>query len=204
MIEIGKKNLLYGGRNSGKTYETISFIIDRAISNNENSIIFRYSATYNRHLLESVKKRLEKIGIDFDYVCNNLKKEITFKNGVTIYFDFLEGMREELFVTPNKIYKNVFIEEAEQIPVHQLHEAIKSLQYDTLIACVNKFPIEFEDEFFSMFDVKKRRTIEDNRFATVLDYKLLDIVCDIDVKEYLNVRFGLTEKEIYNIIKNLK
>ena len=205
MIEIGKKNLLYGGRYAGKTYQAIKFLADRAVNYREDSYFFRSeSAVLKFKAYEYSCNILTDKDINHLGTFNNIKREICFENGCKIYFDAIEGINKDNHLYKFKEVSNVLIDEAEQVKYLDLVFILKNFKSQTIIATANQFTSNLEDFTFNLFDAKKRMTIEDNPSANEYDYKIIESIISFDLKIYLNQRFGLTAKEINNIFKNIK
>lgn len=183
--------LLYGGRNSGKTFGCIQKIVHDASELGKDSAFFRSEGSILRTKCFSVvKSYCLGCGIKAEFSYNNMHREISFPNGAKIFFDFAEGYG---YSKRKMSCENIFFDSIEEISEKDLKEILKRVKCNKIIATISNLCLEVSEKTLDLFPNKFRLTIEDNKFATELDYKLLESYKYTDEVKYQAYRYGISE-----------
>jgi PBSX family phage terminase large subunit len=200
--------ILYGGRNSSKTYSCIQWLVKKIWNEQGASAVWyrNEGSVLRTKAYNPIKQFIENHGIDshlkFSY--HNQAREISFPNGNVLYFDFCEGGKSKGMAN----VRYVIIDEIDQLSKANFMMILSSYRADDKIRFIFMFnPVsdkhwlkktffdkpKTEEEFAgSLYNMTNRRkyTIEDNKFATAMDYKILDSYKFTDENEYRIARLG--------------
>lgn len=183
--------LLYGGRNSGKTFGCIQKIAHDASELGKDSVFVKSEASILKSkCFNVVKSYCLGCGIEADYSYNNMNREITFPNGAKIFFDFAEGYK---FSKRRISCENIFFDSIEEVSEEDLKEILEKINYNKLIATIDNLCLPVSEKTLALFPNKYRLTIEDNEYATEMDYKLLNSYKYTDEVKYQAYRYGISE-----------
>lgn len=200
--------ILYGGRNSSKTHSCIQWLLKKLwTEQGANAIWYRNEGSVLRlRAFKPIKDVAEHYKIDshMTFTFNNMSRWIRFNNGNHLFFDFCEGGKSKGMAN----IRYVIIDEVDQVSKNDFLDIISSYRADPKIRFILMFnPVsekhwlkkmffdipETEEEFAeSLYSMANRRkyTIEDNKFATEMDYKLLNSYKHTDENKYKVVRLG--------------
>ena len=200
--------ILYGGRNSSKTYSCQQWLMKKLwTEKGANAVWYRNEGSVLRlKAFNPIKDFAESYGISsqMTFTFNNMSRWIRFNNGNHLYFDFCEGGKSKGMAN----VRYVIIDEVDQVAKSDFLDIISSYRADNRIRFILMFnPVsdkhwlkkmffdepKNEEEFVnSLYSMTNRRkyTIEDNKFATEMDYKLLDAYKFTDENKYRITRLG--------------
>lgn len=200
--------ILYGGRNSSKTYSCQQWLVKKLWNEPEaNAIWYRNeSSVLKTKAFYPIKDLLTKHGLDRYVSLNysNQSKEITFPSGNKLYFDFCDGGKSKGMAN----VRYVIVDEIDQLSRHDFMLILSSYRGDPKIRFIFMFnPVSdrhwLKSTFFDIPETEEARasslysltnrmkyTIEDNKFATEMDYRILDSFKFTDENEYRIARLG--------------
>lgn len=203
--------ILYGGRNSSKTYSAQQWLYKKMWNEGVEAVWYRAtSSILGNKAIEPFKKMAKSYNLDsyLTFIYNNQKKLIEFPKGNKLYFDFTEGGKSK----GSAGIRYVIFDEVDQVRLEDFMTTIQSYRGDPNIRFILMFnPVSdrhwlkkvfFDDpndrkegevqESESFYDMATRLkyTIDDNKFATPLDYKLLEATKFVDENEYRIIRYG--------------
>ena len=183
--------LLYGGKYSGKSFCCIEKIVCEALGYGRSSVfVLNRNSLLKTRAFDVVKEYCLVNGVDCEFAYNNIRREIVFSNGAKIKFRIAEAYTydKEMF-----FYEYIFIDAIEQISEKNLKDLIRKTPCNKILATISDLRVQISQYHLDLFPIKIRLTIENNEFATELDYKMLECYKNADSKRYQEVRYGISE-----------
>ena len=198
--------ILYGGRNSGKSHSAIQWVLKKLWNTSDSAIWYRATSTILKEkAYQPIVSVASQKGVEKHLKCtfHNLSRQITFPKGNRLLFDYIEESGKSKG-TAGITY--IIIDEVDQITLAEFLGVVTSYRADPNIRFILMFnPVSdkhwLKKTFFDNMDdgteprFKKlcktfHYTIEDNKFATALDYDMLDALQDQDKNQYRIQRLG--------------
>lgn len=209
ICESVKENIytvLWGGRNSSKSHSVCQWV-NKTLWNepDANCIWYRkFSADLQTKAFDPLKNVAEgmQIAEHLTFAFHNMKKQITFPAGNKIMFDFVEEKGKSKGLSN---IRYIIIDEIDQITEKEFIGLITSFRGDSRIRFIFLFnPVSekhwLKRTFFDNLDNNPKHysnyagtfhyTIEDNKFATEMDYINLDATETSDKNLYRVNRLG--------------
>jgi len=200
--------VLYGGRNSSKTYSVQQWLFKQMWNTGANAVWYRNESSVLRvKVYDPLVSFAKSCGIDkyLTFNFSNQSRRILFPKGNTLYLDFCEGGKSKGIA--NITY--VVIDEVDQVSLEDFLMLYSSYRGSDDIRFILMFnpvsdrhwlkriffdePEKEEDIKVSLYgrSSKVKYTIEDNKFATQNDYDTLETFRLIDMNQYNIVRHGI-------------
>lgn len=199
--------VLWGGRNSSKSHSMMQWLIKTLWNEPDANAIFyrKFSADLQTKAFDPLKNVAEQMQVDehLTFAFHNMKKQITFPAGNKVLFDFVEEKGKSKGLSN---IRYIIIDEIDQISAKEFIGLITSFRGDSRIRFIFLFnPVSekhwlkrtfFDNEenspnHYSNFAGTFHYTIEDNKFATEMDYINLDATKTTDINLWRVNRLGL-------------
>lgn len=206
-VESNLYTVLWGGRNSAKTYSANQWLLKTLWNEPDaNAIYYRkFGSDLKNKCYEPILDVAKSMGMkdSLNPVFHHLSKQIIFPHGNKLIFDFADA-KEKSKGLSNIRY--VVIDEITQLTLSEFLTVTSSFRADDKIRFIFMFnPISekhwikktlFDNPdksptHFSNYCGRYHYTIDDNKFATSNDYINLDAQKDIDHNQYMINRFGI-------------
>jgi phage terminase large subunit len=205
-VKINPFTVIYGGRNSGKSHSTMQWLLVECWNTGRNAIFYRAtSADLRTKAYDPLLRVATDMGMreNLHPVFHNLAREIKFPKSNKILFDFVDAKEARAKGISGITY--IILEEADQISKAGFLHTISSFRGDPNIRFIVLFnPVDISNYLYPTFfdnptdsptHLSKlsgiyRYTIDDNKYATQMDYDLLDTYKDIDENLYNVYRYG--------------
>lgn len=199
--------VLYGGRNAAKSHSAMQWLAKTLWNEADSNAVWyrKEQSVLKSKAYEPMKNIIEKKGLVsyMNFTFHNLAKEIKFPKGNTLKYDFCDDGGK------SKGYSNiryVIIDEIDQLTINDFMGIVTSFRADDRIRFIIMFnPVSdkhwlkkvFFEENAKDIDVSFRDlsnrfhyTIEDNKFATEMDYLMLEALKGVDINQYGVQRLG--------------
>ena len=198
--------ILYGGRNSSKTHSVIQWLLRTLWNEKANAIWYRkHSADLLDKAYEPIKNIAANMDIDsaLDFRFSNFRREIVFPKDNKLLFDFVDEKGKSKGISN---IRYIIIDEIDQISLTEFSTIVTSFRGDDRIRFIFLFNpvsekhwlkktffdnLKNEPTHYSNYTKAFHYTIEDNKFATAMDYINLDALKSSDMNAYRVNRLGL-------------
>ena len=198
--------ILYGGRNSSKSHSVMQWLSLRLWNEDANAVWYRKnSLVLEKKAYQPMVDVLASKGLKEHVTCTfyTLKREITFPQGNKLIYDHCQNAAMSKGMA-NVRY--VIIDEIDQLTLEDFMGIVTSYRGDDKIRFIFMFNPVSERHWLKkvFFDNKAdgeagmfkkmtnafKYTIEDNKFATAMDYDILDALQESDTNQYRIQRLG--------------